>query len=237
MNYSIVKYSEIEERNGVLFLFDSSRFGIACRRLEELDNAYHGIRQMLADNDYPITERWIKAVAEKGAEGLHEVLVEDSEHEAKRLKVPRQVAEQWKRTAIQDVEADVWGRCDRLNWDVERLTEGLPPLSFGFSKDDGILIDLESAREAIKALCSYEVTDEVKAQAETIIALARQVREMEMAGINCTELVGKYARRDDIAPGLEIYADIATRRHSPATISSTGMADVFNRVAQMKPLF
>ena len=228
MLHEIVKYSEIEERNGALYLFDPRRFGLLCRRLDELEKAYHRIRVMLADNDYPTTRQWIEAVATNGAEGFRDCLVEENEKEAKRLKVPRQVAEQWKQIAIQEVDADVWAECRTLSSDISERTQALPPLRFRYSDDEGLHIEMESARDAIKDLCSCKVTDEMRAKADAIIALAEQIRAMELSGLNGIELISKYAPRADVKPGLELYADIATRTHTQGRIEPD-MSNIFNQ--------
>ena len=230
MLHKIVNYSEIEERNGALYLFDPRRFGLLCCRLDDLEKAYHRIRVMLTENDYPTTKQWIEAVATKGADGLRDCLVEENEKEAKRLKVPHQVAEQWKQIAIQEVDTDVWAECRTLCSDIEGLTQDLPPMRFCYSDDEGICIEMESARDAIKDLCSCRVTDEMRAKADAVIALAEQIRAMELSGLNGIELISKYALRDEVAPGLELYADIATRTHTPGRTASTGAGNVFNYV-------
>lgn len=230
MLHKIIKYTEIEERNGALYLFDPRRFGLLCRKVDDLDKVYHRIRVMLTENDYPTTKQWIEAVATKGADGLRDCLVEENEKEAKRLKVPHQVAEQWKQIAIQEVDTDVWAECRTLCSDIEGLTQDLPPMRFCYSDDEGIRIEMESARDAIKDLCSCKVTDEIRAKADAVIALAEQIRAMELSGLNGIELTAKYALRDKVAPGLEIFADIATRTHTPGRTASTGPGNVFNYV-------
>lgn len=240
MLQDIVNYTEIEDRGGILYLFDPRRNRLLCRQMEDLDKVYHRIRQMLAENDFPTTERWITAIAQKGSDGLQEAIIEQNEAEAKRLKVPRQVAEQWKRTATQEVSPEVWQDADKLCIDVDGFSRSLPPMVYGYTEEEGVFVDKESGRETIKALCSCEVTDEIRTKADTIITLAKQMRAMELQGINCIELASKYAQREEVAPGLDVFADIATRTHTPGGIAPPhGMGNVFNHIginnAPMKP--
>lgn len=241
MLQDIVHYTEIEDRGGVLFLFDTRRNGLLCRQMEDLDKVYHRIRQMLVENDFPTTKRWITAIAQRGSDGLQEVIVEENEAEAKRLKVPRQVAEQWKRTATQEVSPEVWQSADKLCIDIDGFSRSLPPMVYGYTEEEGVFVDKESGRETIKALCSCEVTDEIRTKADTIITLAKQMRAMELQGINCIELASKYAQREEVTPGLDVFADIATRTHTPGGIAPPhGMGNVFNYIgmnhAPMKTL-
>lgn len=220
----IVNYTEIEERDGALFLFDPGRFSILCHEMEELEKVYHQIRDMLSDNDYPTSKEWIFAVADNGADGLHDAIVKDTETEARRLKVPYRIAEQWKRTAIQEAPREIWGKSDSLRMKVVSLSGSLPRLSYGYNDTDGVFIDKESLKEQIKSSCSYVVTDEMKADADTILTLAKTVRALELKGINARELIGKYALRNDAPSGLELYRDMATRRHAQGYFTPTDLA-------------
>lgn len=217
--FHTVIYTTIEERDGVPFLFDPSRYGILCRQVDELENAYREIRELLVRYDYPVRAEWIHAIAKRGASGFSEVLIEDNEREAMRLKVPRHIAAQWKRTATQEVPAEVWDQCDQIREKIDRLSDGIPAPSFGFTEKEGVVLDKESCKEIIKTACSYEISDQIKAEAETIQSLAKQLRELEFRGINARELVTKYIEREEVPGPLELYRDIATRRHRPGCLT------------------
>lgn len=220
----IINYTTMEERDGTLFLLDESKKGILCHRVDELENIYREIRELLLQNDYPVSPDWIHSIAQKGADGLQEVIIKDTENEAKRLKVPFRIAEQWKRTSIQEVPREVWGKCDSIRSKIISLSDGLPRLSYGYTDTEGVIIDKESAEKEIESACSYAVTDEIKADANTILTIAKTVRALELKGINARELIGKYALRNDAPSGLELYRDMATRRHAQGFFTPTDLA-------------
>lgn len=63
------------------------------------------IRRLFRDNDYQEpNDEDLLAIVKDGVKGVYRYLEMLEEKEAKRLKVPRQVAEQWKRIAIQEAE-------------------------------------------------------------------------------------------------------------------------------------
>lgn len=107
-----------------MYWLDADIQGILCHRVDELENIYREIRELLLQNDYPVSPDWIHSIAQNGADGLQEVIIKDTENEAKRLKVPFRIAEQWKRTAIQEVPREVWGKCDSIRSKIISLSDG-----------------------------------------------------------------------------------------------------------------
>ena len=224
MRQYFTSYTTLEERDGTLYLYDESKKGILCHRVDELENTYREIRELLSQNDYPISPDWIHAVAHRGADGFQQIIIKDTEDEAKHLKVSLRIAEQWKRMAIQEVPQEMWGKCDSLHSKISGLSDGLPRLSYGYTDTEGVTIDKESAEKEIKSACSCAVTDEMKADADTILTIANKVRELELKGINARELIGKYALRNDAPDGLELYRDMATRRHAQGYFTPTDLS-------------
>ena len=64
----------------------------------------------------------------------------------------------------------------------------------------------------------------MKTDADTILAITDKVRELEIKGINARELIGKYIQRNDAPGKLDIYRDIATRRHAPGYLTPADLA-------------
>ena len=217
--YDFINYSTIEDRNGKPYLYDARKCEILFRQVDELEKAYRDIRDLLTQNEYPVREEWIHAIAKQGADGLRQVLIEDNEKEAARLKVPRHIALQWKRTATQDVPLELWEQCDEIRQRIDRLSDGIPSPSLGFTEKDGVTLDKDSCRAVIKMACSHEVTDQIKAEAETVLALAKQLRELEFQGINARELTAKYIELEEAPAPLDLYRDIIMRRHRPGCLA------------------
>ena len=136
----IVNYTKMEERGGTTFLFDERRYEMLCSRLDSIETVYRNIYDLLLQNEYPVSPEWVHAIAEKGADGLRDAIIRDTENEAKRLKVPFRIAEQWKRTAIQEVPQEMWRGCDALRSNVVSLSDNLPPLSFGYKDTEGVIM-------------------------------------------------------------------------------------------------
>lgn len=218
--YQFVNYQELIEREGKTFLFDRRTYEARCGQLTELRKTYDEIRRFLSDNDFSTNEGWVEAVAKDGADGIRKLLVKEVETDAKRLKLSSRVAEKWKRESLNELSKDVQRTANELRTAVVNLSEGLPPFSY-FDADTTIDAQIRSG-------CEFEITDRIRSEASQVIELAGQIRKLELDGLNAVELTSKYARTDHTPEDLQLFRDVATRRHRNGIIAPADITAFVN---------
>ena len=223
-------YTVLEERDGSQVLLDEAKYNVLCGRLTEMEGIYTQIKEMLVQYDYPVRREWIHAIVDEGAEGFKKVIVQDTDADAKRLRVSVRIAEQWRRTVIQEVPTEVWEKCESFRSSAVSLSQGLPRLYHGFTEQRGLFLDKVTAKRDIREACSCVVTEQMKKEADEIVNIANDVRRMEFHGLNAVELIRKYVPGDEAPDLLTRYRDVATRRHAKGNLTPTN-TDIFLNIS------
>lgn len=211
---------------GHIYLYDDNLLTARKIQLEDLEETYNRIVVFLRDNNFPCERDWCLAIAQRGSEGLADIIKAKAEKEADRLQVPSYLTAAFSRAASADVSAEAWKEADELHRDIVKLSDGLVGLEhWSFNLDspypDGyIRFFSKEAFDAIYSAARVEVTKEMQEAAESIVKNSKSARKLEQLGVNYIELLAKYCRREDEPGELEIYTDIVTRRHREGDIDA-----------------
>lgn len=213
-------FDEIITRDGAEVLFDSHRFGLKCRQLEEIGQTLSAIFSLLTSRSLPATPAEIASVAHRGSEALSELATADTKARIGKIgDLPQFVAENWLRQAAREIPLDAYERADELSREFISNFDGLPLNIEADVKaiEGGVVVDSEAVKERIRSGCEYVVPQEMLKEAEAIALLADQLRSLELAGVNALELCSNYARAKEPPTRLERLRDVVTRRHQPGT--------------------
>lgn len=231
MNSLPLNYNTIKREGKKVYLYDEAGFNLGCRYLEELQKAYKKTRELLEGRSLPITEDWILAIAEEGAEGLRRCVIAETEEKVKSLGLPSFVVQSIKKNAPQEIEAEVWSEADSLKMERENAAAYIPfKVSVSYDEAAGVVIDEKAAKVELLKHYQIEVSQEQLATAEIVLSLAKQVRELELLGVNARQLICKYAAENEAPDEARRYNDIVFSRHQPgqlAPLSVTPIAPVF----------
>ena len=189
----MLTYQKIIKDGKKTYLFAEELFNEKTAQINRLQVAYNELRALLTAGKYPAEEVWIKAVAERGAQGLEKVLRESVYAEIKRLKIPSYMSQMYLTAAHDQVTAETWKRADELSAQIREEADGLPLETGDISvTDTGVFVDADAIAARVRLGCCLEVTAQMEADAAQIAELAAAVRCLELAGVNALELVKKY---------------------------------------------
>jgi len=228
------QFSNIIEEGGKTFLLDSALVESRTRQLRQLNEEYGKVIDLLASAKLPIERDWCLAIAEKGADGLEEILKQKTEAEIERLKIPPYLQGPFKRTAISEIDSATWREADSLHLNIATLSDGLPTLFWTFAPDNKKAPKTFFPAEAfdhIKQSARVEVAPELMEQSAKVWKLSREVRELELAGCNAMELIKQYCTREQPPQRLQSLCDIMQQRHTPGSIFDADLARIINETA------
>lgn len=216
----LFNYSEIVEKEGKRYLYDPQFLNSRKCQLEDLQATYKQIRETLERYEYPAGEVWVRAIADGGADALRQVMVDENDKEAKRMKVPAYMAKQWRKSVVEDAPGQLFREADELHRQIAVKADGLPirPGDLTFNGGD-LVVNVEAVVERIIPLAMCEITPQMDADAHTLREVVAQVRALQEGGLNALEVVKKFMG-NWLAPSnypamedLEVYAALQSRRH------------------------
>ena len=205
------------------FLFNETDFNAGCRAIGELQKAYDGIHEILQRHELPTSEKWLRAVADEGADGLRKCVLEEAGEKVASLGLPSYIARSVQKAAPQEISAEVWGEADAAKVAIDNASAGLPfKVETTYDEEAGLIhADEEAAKKELMKKCQIELTPELRTAAEVIVKLSRQVRELELLGMNARSLVGRYALLEKAPDTSRVFNDVVFQRHQPGQIAPT----------------
>lgn len=214
----LFNYTELMEKSGKKYLFDSAMFEQRKAQLAKLGEILKRTSEMLrATGNSPA---WSIDVIIDGSEGLIRNVKSEVDSQIKERDLPKAIAQFWRHSCVEEIPDDLKAACDQFQKDAARLMDGIPidmKNDFSVSKN-GVTIDIETVTARIHQGCLREITPEDEKNAKCIQELTSTVRELEYKGVNALELVGKYKTRKKVSD-LELLRDIVTRTHKPGCLN------------------
>lgn len=216
-------YSQIIEKDGVAYLFDSRAFGMLCGRVDEIKPTYDEIKTALREHDYPDTEDFVRAVANGGADGLAEILTRDNDREAKRLKIPAYIAQQWRKSIVDDIPNELNARADALRAKLVRLMGDDFSISDKDIKfqDGEIVVDADAIKERVRPLTMAPISDQMRKEAEELRKIVPALRTLQENGLNIPEvakqLMGNWlapSHYPDLSDDVAVFSLLNVYRHA-----------------------
>ena len=236
-------FNEIVVEDGKQYLHDTRAERTRCDKAKRVADAYEDIRRMLTANEYPATREWIEAIANKGEEGLEEMVVGETERRIKADAVPPFLAGVWRRSCTGEVPPEMWEGARAARRVIADEGDGLPLQSSDLVFREDEILALGEVCARIRSGCRIEITDKMKAEAAEVVRLAGLVRALSVEnGVNAVELVSRYARAGEMPSPLSpsVLNDIVFRRHAPGKAEEGDMSEIMNLVGRqsipMKPL-
>ena len=226
-------FNSIIEEGGVQFLYNESQENILKAQLERLDGYYKDIRALLQKTDLPTNPDYIRRVAREGSDGLRGIVVEMTEKHIIRLSIPSYLAESFRRNAPSEIPQGTWNEADELQRKITADEDGLPILADDYIFQEDAIINADAIAKRISEGCRIPITDTMKAEADKVLQLAKELRALDLTGLNCIELATKYARSGEEHPTpVSLFNDITFRRHTPGWMGmDEGMARVINETS------
>ena len=230
----LIEFTSIIEENGKRFLFDEHLAASRCAQVDALESDLEAIQDLLKESGLPCHEESVMAIATNGSPGLESVVEKDALEQAKKTGLSDFIRGNIIRLALSSVPDEVREKADELHRNAARDLNGLPVMPKDYIWHNGRILDADAIKAKIAAGCRREITKEDAKIGVKILDLAKQIRALEMAGINGMELVGKYLRADEHPADLALYRDIATRRHLPGVVlPATQVADIVKRLNEL----
>ena len=162
-------YTQIVEKDGRTFLYDPQFVSVRGARINALQDTLNEIRECLERFNYPTGEPWARAIADGGADALCALMVEESDREAKRMKVPQYIANQWRKSLVEDTPRELVNQANALHSKVRFAYEDLPLRNEDIVFVEGKLtVDADAVTEHIKTEAMREITEEMKKEAEVV---------------------------------------------------------------------
>ena len=191
--YEAPYYTEIQERGGKRYLFDSSRYCREEMEINQLSEEFGKIAAVLQRHEYPDSEEWQRAIANEGENGLKSCIIAENDKQAARLKIPRYVAAQWRRQAVEDCPAEMWAEVRQVAGEIARRTAGLRMVEEDIIFKGGKL-QLDTARvlERQKEICSCEITPQIEKEAQALRELTLQIRGLIEGGADAMGFIQRF---------------------------------------------
>ncbi len=229
-----IDFNSILKDGGERYLHNQKQENLLGAQLERLEGTYKAIRDLLERTDLPANPDYIKRVAREGRDGLEAVVREMTEKTIKRLAVPGYLAESFRQSAPGNIPGESYRDADTLRTRIANDEDGLPiePGDFVFREDT--ILDTEAILARIRQGCRIRITPEMEAEADKVLQLAKELRALELTGLNGIELATRYARAGDTPAPSSLYRDLIFRRHAPGRMDN-GMDFVFNEVGLRGP--
>lgn len=226
-------FNSIVEEGGIQFLYNEYWENILKEQLVRLDGHYKDIRALLKKTDLPSNPDYIRRVAREGSDGLRGIIVEMTEKHIIRLSIPSYLAESFRRNAPTEIPLETWNQADELQRRITADEDGLPIQADDYIFQDDNIINADAIDKRISEGCRIPITDTMKAEAEKVLQLAKELRALDLTGLNCIELATKYARSGEEHPApASLFNDISFRRHTPGRMGMDEvMAHVINETA------
>ena len=215
-------YTQIVEKEGQIYLYDPQFVGVRKGALDSLQSILPQIRDCLEQFNYPTGEAWLRSIVDGGADGLCALMVSENDREAKRMKVPQFIANQWRKSLIEDTPRELVEKADALRSKVLRAYEDLPlrPDDIVY-KDGNLIVDADAVTDRIKDLAMLPITDAMKAEANAIKDMVIKARALQDGGLHLLDvlkrLMGNWlapSQFPDLNDDVLVYKTINTYRHN-----------------------
>lgn len=229
-----IDFNNIFKDGGEQYLHNQKQEALMGAQLERLEGAYKAIRDLLERTDLPANPEYIKRVAREGRDGLEAVVREMTEKTIKRLAIPGYLAESFRKNASGEIPGKSYQEADDLRHRIANEGEGLPIESGDFVFREDSILDTEAVLVRIRQGCRIRITPAMEAEADKVLQLAKELRALELTGLNGIELVTRYARAEGTPAPSSLFRDIIFRRHAPGRLDN-GMGFVFNEVGLREP--
>ncbi len=215
-------YTQIVEKDGRTFLYDPQFVSIRGGRINALQDTLNEIRECLERFNYPTGEPWARAVADGGADALCALMVDESDREAKRMKVPQYIANQWRKSLVEDTPRELVNQANALHSKVRFAYEGLPLRNEDIVFVDGKLtVDADAVTERIRNEAMREITDTMKKEAEAVKDIVVKARALQDNGLHILDVVKKLmgnwlapSKFPDLNDNVVVFTPISIHRHN-----------------------
>lgn len=212
--------TRLEEKDGKLFFFNPQDYESGVSKLESLEKLYKRVGDLLREYGYPTKEDWQYSIIKEGSPALERLVAEDSDENARRLRVQRYLLETWREVALSKIPQELKNEVDKLPGELSRNSDGLPILKKDFSfRERTIYLDVESIKKRLREALTIEVPESIVQEAHKLKEIILSVRELEEKGLSARELlrslVGEYLAPDSY-PELEeksLLLSVFLRRH------------------------
>ena len=212
--------TQLEERDGKLYFFNPQDYENGVRKLESLEKVYRRVGDLLREYGYPTKEIWQYSILHEGSPALERLVAEDSDENARRLRVQRYLLETWREVALSKIPEKLKTEVDKLPREINRLSDGLPILKKDLSfRERTFFLDVESVKTRLRAALTIAVPEKIIQESQKMRDVILSVRELEEGGLNAKELVrslvGEYLA-PDLYPELDeksLLLSVFLRRH------------------------
>ena len=184
-------YDTIREEDGKRFLFDTQKYNRLSEQLKKYAGLLKEARALLAKYDYPDSREWQGAIMSDGENGLKNIILSESDAQAKRLSLPRFLAVQWRTKALADAPEEMFEEANSLYVKLNAAGEGLNirPEDIKYNKAEEPSLNIPEREKRLAAACSLEITPQMRGEVEKIQALIPQLRELNEAGVDIEKVV------------------------------------------------
>jgi hypothetical protein len=217
----VFHYTQIVEKDGRSFLYDPQFVSLKSARISALNDALSEIKECLEQFNYPTGEAWVRAIADGGADGLCALMVSENDREAKRMKVPQFIANQWRKSLVEDTPRELINQVNALHSKILREFEDLPVRQEDIVFNDGKLtVDADTVIERIKTLAMREITEDMKKEAEIVKDIVDKARTLQN-GFHILDvlkrLMGNWlapSKFPDLNDDILVFTTINAHRHN-----------------------
>lgn len=191
---SFFSYTDLVQRDGKTYLFDSSH---AERRMDticEMQNALQEIHTTLTQSGYPATEPYCMAIIADGADGLKRCVQQTAEELAP-AGAPQFWRQQQIKIALDGIPARLLEWADGIPAQLAHPNDGVPPSvpaltpeDMAFDPEKGFIIDIDAVRAKVEAACSVEVSADALQLAKEARAFLQEARRLREKGLDVISL-------------------------------------------------
>ena len=217
----MLTYSTIVEKDGKTALFAETEFQRKVSQIADLNGVLARIGNYLKAYAFPVELPWITAIVTAGSPGLRGIMEKSVDAEMERLKLPAYMRNTYQAGAVQSLTPEDWAGADRLHADCRTFADGLPvDASDIIINGDGLpAVDTQVVTERLRPFYVRELTEEEKANASKLVELSREIRALELQGVNALEIIFGLYRTDDTPAPLSLFSAFVSRYHSPGKLS------------------
>lgn len=218
----MLTFDTIIEKDGKTYLFAQADFEKKAAKLAELQDLCNQIPAVLAGADLDVSPDAVKAVYNSGGVGLQNVLENAVIATMERLQLPAFMRATYLQGAKTALDTIVFQKVGAIHTAICTAADGIPvDLDTDMRLEDGaVILDCDTIREKMRPAFSLSVSDDDKANAEKVLALAAQVRELELSGLNALELLGVFYKMEDTPAPLSLSAilPVVLKRHKAGQV-------------------
>lgn len=207
-------YTDLVQRDGKTYLFDSSHAERRMDTIAEMQKALREIFDTLHQFGYPASAPYCLAVISDGADGLKRCVRQTAEE-----LVPAGAPPFWRqqqiKIALDGIPARLLEWADGIPAQLAHPNDGVPPSVPALTQEDmtfdpekGFIVDMDAVRAKVEAACSVEVSADALQLAKAAKAFLKEARRLRAKGLDVPNLVkfhvGNPAQGDADLPEVEL---------------------------------